>query len=201
MNERANERANERVIERVIELRTCGDCYRCCVDLGVADRPAGVRCPDLSFLAGPGMHCRRYDDRPDACREYQCFWRIVEPAVLPGRFRPDFCGAVFSGRLASDLGVPPNPGGDWMIVVAEPAYHFTLPGVICTNRVAMEAVWRLRMAGCAVMIDDRATGGRAPIDMPLRLPTHQFAHHLADTLERLRNEHQRGRQAGEGTPT
>lgn len=69
--------------------RVCGACTLCCQFYGVAeiDKPAGVWCRHCG-PAGCGIH----PTRPQACRNFECFW-LMDPA-FPEDLRPDRCGVV-----------------------------------------------------------------------------------------------------------
>lgn len=47
----------------------CAKCGACCVapDISALDKPLGLRCAHL----GPDCLCQRYEERPDACRNYR----------------------------------------------------------------------------------------------------------------------------------
>ena len=173
------------VCETKIELRSCGECTRCCVDLLIPsmDKPAGTPCGLLRHgPEHPGRHCRRYRDRPAECRGYECLWRLLDAELLPAAYRPDICGVVLSARLSSELGLPPRGTGDWLVVVAEPVHdRLGKPRAICTNPIGWEAIRRCRTLGLAVMIDEHAvTGCRAWIEEPVRTPTRRLIERLAD---------------------
>lgn len=163
-------------------LRSCGDCCRCCIDMRIGDKAAGVPCPQIACVETEDgvRRCGCYADRPEACSKYECLWRLVGVEVLLGHDRPNVLGVIFSARLASELGLPPHGTGDWLVIAALPAY--VTPGrplEICTNAKAMEAIRRLRVAGLAVLIDESACGGEQFVEPPLRKPTAEFAHRLA----------------------
>lgn len=69
--------------------RTCGDCTLCCKVMGVAalEKPGGVWCRHRV----PGG-CGIYQDRPDACRAFECVWLMDEE--MPRKFRPDLTKVV-----------------------------------------------------------------------------------------------------------
>src|SRR5262249_53138238 len=53
--------------------RSCGACTACCTVLNIKTlgKPSGCDCEHLT----PGG-CGIYPDRPEACREYHCLWRM-----------------------------------------------------------------------------------------------------------------------------
>jgi Fe-S-cluster containining protein len=55
--------------------RECGSCYACCIYLVVEEihKCSNERCVHLT---GSGhKHCGIYNDRPTACKQYECAWR------------------------------------------------------------------------------------------------------------------------------
>ena len=70
-------------------FRSCGDCSMCCkllpIELyeGQDVKPAGEWCSKWSKRTKCGI----YDERPGACREFHCLWRIS--TYLPNEMRPD----------------------------------------------------------------------------------------------------------------
>lgn len=65
--------------------RPCGECYACCVWLGIAATPLpgskrpfekypGQTCPKLDGT-NPECRCSIYDSRPQACSKYNCAWK------------------------------------------------------------------------------------------------------------------------------
>ena len=56
--------------------RTCGDCYECCIWLGISElrKYAGRACKHLSGGTNPDHRCSIYDKRPLACSQYRCTW-------------------------------------------------------------------------------------------------------------------------------
>ncbi len=65
--------------------RTCGGCTMCCKLLGVVelDKPMGVWCAHA--LKGSG--CAIYEQRPQTCRTYDCFW-LTHPEMAD-YWKPD----------------------------------------------------------------------------------------------------------------
>lgn len=72
--------------------RSCGECYKCCVGLGITELK---KYPDqpCRHLDGrnPTARCSIYDDRPDVCRNFQCLWR---DGHLEDQDRPDKSGVL-----------------------------------------------------------------------------------------------------------
>lgn len=73
--------------EARMTARDCGDCHACCIHLRLDDRPAHVRCNKL-LLDG---RCSCYAERPDACRDFYCLWRL---GFVSEAMRPDKCGVL-----------------------------------------------------------------------------------------------------------
>lgn len=70
--------------------RKCGNCSACCTVVGVAEleKPANVRCEHL----GKGKHaCKIYDERPESCAGYQCYWTH---GMASWQERPDKVGLI-----------------------------------------------------------------------------------------------------------
>jgi hypothetical protein len=59
------------------EGRECGDCYACCVHLGIDElkKYPGQTCKHLDGGLGACTRCSIYAKRPAACAKYRCFWR------------------------------------------------------------------------------------------------------------------------------
>ena len=184
-----------------VELRACGPCNRCCIDLrifqpelafGSACKPAGVPCPRLRgeprLVLGGWEWCSRYDERPEECRGFECLWRFLGGDVLDVADRPDQVGVIFSIRMASELKLPLHEGEDWLVIAAVPCYvtHRSRPPGSCpsgarqiaTDRYAMDAIRRLRTAGMTVLIDETATIGRRFLEGAMRPPTAAFLHRI-----------------------
>lgn len=198
-----------------IELRDCGACNRCCIDLRIAQaelafgadcKPAGVPCPRLgraAWLADGGWRwCTRYDERPEECSGFDCLWRFVGDDVLDVMDRPDSLEVIFSIRMAAELGLPTHEGHDWLLIVALPCYGIDAVGPrgsrpnaaaeIATNRYAMDAIRRLRTAGMTVLIDESATIGRQFLEQALRPPTAAFLQRIQAALNGRSNGPARG---------
>jgi uncharacterized protein len=71
--------------------RVCGPCTLCCRFFAVPEiaKPAQEWCAHCS-AAGCGIHA----DRPQSCRNFECFWLMDEG--FPEDLRPDRCGIVVS---------------------------------------------------------------------------------------------------------
>lgn len=65
--------------------RNCGECTLCCKLMGVPElkKPSAKWC--VSCDQGKG--CTVYEERPQSCRNFQCFWLMDEN--FPDEFRPD----------------------------------------------------------------------------------------------------------------
>lgn len=96
----------------------CEDCDGCCrvFEVKEVSKPFGAPCKHLGPTAfGPG--CRIYEERPDACRHYVCFWLDGERRggdfKLPASLRPDRCKVVMGwpwGQDRETMFVYPYPG-------------------------------------------------------------------------------------------
>lgn len=81
----------------------CGSCCACCTILGIEelDKPPNEDCRHLVSLdVAPeppkGGCCTAYDDRPGACRTFECLWlRGVFGGQNP-HHRPDRLGLMFN---------------------------------------------------------------------------------------------------------
>ncbi len=70
--------------------RNCGECTLCCKLMGVPElkKPSAKWC--VSCDQGKG--CTVYEERPQSCRNFQCFWLMDE--TFPDEFRPDRINAL-----------------------------------------------------------------------------------------------------------
>jgi Fe-S-cluster containining protein len=86
--------------------RSCGSCSLCCKVLPIRelDKPAGAWCVHCM----PGSGCAVHADRPHACRQFFCAWRL-DPGLGP-EWKPETCRFV----LAMDT------GHQALIVMADP---------------------------------------------------------------------------------
>ena len=86
-------------MEFLVAGRDCGACTVCCTVLALdaLNKPSGVTC----------SHCEKgcliHPNRPQACRDFYCAWRMLE--IFPDDWRPDLSG-VFA-QLEED-GIPPQ---------------------------------------------------------------------------------------------
>jgi Fe-S-cluster containining protein len=76
--------------------RSCGSCSLCCKVLPVQElsKPAGQWC----IHSAPGSGCSVHADRPHACREFFCAWRL-DPNLGP-EWKPEVCRFVLSADSA-----------------------------------------------------------------------------------------------------
>jgi uncharacterized protein len=74
--------------------RDCGSCSMCCKNTVIAelDKPFGRWCRHCEI----GKGCGIYQERPDTCRKFACFWLQIDS--LPDELRPDRCGAILCPR-------------------------------------------------------------------------------------------------------
>lgn len=72
--------------------RECGTCTFCCTVLGVPElaKAPGERCVHLTSKG-----CGIYDERPEACRTFDCSW--LKGSVGDMTTRPDKLRAVMGG--------------------------------------------------------------------------------------------------------
>lgn len=74
-------------------MNACGSCSLCCkmLDIAALEKPAQQWCPQCI----PGVSCKIYDARPDACRSFDCLWlasrRGAPQNFMPDELRPDRC--------------------------------------------------------------------------------------------------------------
>lgn len=73
---------------------TCGDCYACCIHLGVEElhKMLQVTCKHLTGANGPDKRCGIYASRPEACAVYKCVWRMG--LLKGGGLRPTDSGVI-----------------------------------------------------------------------------------------------------------
>ena len=69
-------------------MRQCKTCHACCTHLSIDElgKAAHVRC---QYLKPSG--CRRYNERPETCRDFMCLWRT---GGFSQAMRPDKCGVL-----------------------------------------------------------------------------------------------------------
>ncbi len=84
-----------------IDLRPCGECYACCVWLGINElkKHAGTSCSKLDGSLGATCRCSIYDSRPQACKTYSCGWRS---GLGEDFMRPDKSG-ILIGYYRAEL--------------------------------------------------------------------------------------------------
>ena len=70
---------------------TCGSCNQCCklTTIPELNKPAGQWCK----LVQIGVGCGDYENRPGACRAFECCW--LQNQTWPDDMRPDQSGLVF----------------------------------------------------------------------------------------------------------
>ncbi len=99
--------------EKVAAKRSCGKCTACCTTPTLAVpgcNPLGGVCAHLRKTSrGRRPGCSIYEDRPQLCRDYACYWRL---GVLTTKERPDNLGLIFDSsapqvdQLIAEVGVP-----------------------------------------------------------------------------------------------
>jgi len=82
---------NVRLLEKHL-TRKCGDCYACCVHLGIEElrKWPGQTCKHLDGTIAD-KRCTVYENRPKACSSYYCGW-IAN--MGPEDLRPDKSGVL-----------------------------------------------------------------------------------------------------------
>jgi hypothetical protein len=80
----------ERTLDASIQERRCDGCTGCCTALTILElnKPADVTCRHVCATG-----CSIYADRPKACSEYLCAWKI---GIGTSEQRPDKVGIVLS---------------------------------------------------------------------------------------------------------
>lgn len=98
---------------------SCDGCAACChlVPVDEINKPGCQWCKFVERMA-TGRRCGIYQERPDACRTFECIWlqsQVRTPAngfpagqVLPPALRPDRCHVVFSQDAYLNGRVDPN---------------------------------------------------------------------------------------------
>ena len=103
--------------------RACGSCTLCCAIFGVPEIAKPIYEPCLQRTA---QGCAIHADRPQSCRNFECFWLMDDS--FPEDMRPDLCGVVVSWNEDHDsvvLHLDPerpdalseSPGADWLGVL------------------------------------------------------------------------------------
>lgn len=79
-------------------MSRCGDCSLCCTILAVPelDKPANVPCVHLTKRG-----CGIYEDRPQACRDYECIFLKVG---LQSSFRPSRMRFLVDLHMSGEVG-------------------------------------------------------------------------------------------------
>lgn len=85
-------------------MKDCGGCTVCCKLLNV---PGLAGCGEQCPHACPGTGCMIYEERPDVCLGFDCFWRAES---WPDELRPDKCNVLFEAL----------PGVKTILVSVEP---------------------------------------------------------------------------------
>lgn len=105
---------------------SCGECGECCVrfDIPELNKAAGKTCRHFNSGAG----CTIYDDRPNTCRAYRCYWLLTQEddrfKKMRSDMRPDKIGVVFEFK--------PSPEGQIIVLTVDPAR----PEMINDDRVS-----------------------------------------------------------------
>src|SRR5215472_4012184 len=75
--------------------RQCGDCFACCVHLGITElkKYPDQPCKHLDGALGPDKRCSIYAKRPSACAIYKCLWR---QGIGPDWLRPADSGILIT---------------------------------------------------------------------------------------------------------
>ncbi len=87
------------------EPRPCGECALCCKlqEIEELKKPAGRWCQHFATHKG----CRIYDQRPQACRSYQCVWTMMRG--FGDEWRPDRAKFLMDAG-ENQIIVYPDPG-------------------------------------------------------------------------------------------
>lgn len=96
----------------IAEGKACGACGLCCKLIGVQSiaKPQFVWCKSYS----KGVGCKVYEDRPDDCRSFVCYW--MHTPNLGEDWRPDRCGFVMhiaEGGARLNIEVDPSAPQTW----------------------------------------------------------------------------------------
>lgn len=90
--------------------RSCGECYACCVHLGIEElkKYPGQSCKHLDGNLGATTRCSVYQNRPLACQTYYCGWiggmgsddfRPDKSGILATMYPPTEEGGIFNLTL------------------------------------------------------------------------------------------------------
>jgi len=87
-----------------MKTRECGSCAECCYSLLINEFKDGfLLCKNLSLKNSNLRHrCGIYEDRPKACREFECLWK---DGGLPFSMRPDLIKTLFFGQNHENFGL------------------------------------------------------------------------------------------------
>jgi uncharacterized protein len=88
-------------------VRPCGGCNACCRTAAVPEieKPAGKWCSHCAIGGG----CKVYEQRPQACRDFHCLWKVMPD--FPEELRPDRCRVIW--QMTEDgtaVATPDYPG-------------------------------------------------------------------------------------------
>jgi hypothetical protein len=88
---------NVKIIDKQIARlgRSCGECYACCVHLGIEalHKWPGQPCKHLDGSGGADKRCTIYQSRPRACSHYYCGWLA---GIGSDNIRPDRSGILIT---------------------------------------------------------------------------------------------------------
>jgi len=97
-----------------VEGRTCGECFTCCVVMGVPPLAKGnfSVCKHMMPPRAEGC-CGQYESRPEPCRAFQCHWLT---GYIDGDERrgPDRLGLMFTSTEIKENG--------WVLLTAWEAW-------------------------------------------------------------------------------
>ena len=123
-----SESAKREMLDTLNSKRPCGECYACCVGLGVLELKKWPMqaCFKLDGQE-PCARCTIYDSRPTACQTYNCGWR----SGFGGQdARPDKSGLLVTiyprERLGDDSSIPNMPVIAATIIIMDPGKAGTL---------------------------------------------------------------------------
>lgn len=94
-------------------MRECGSCKVCCCLPDLKEemgKPAWTWC-DHCDLSGGERGCRIYDERPEACKRFECFW--LRTPQLPDSYRPDKCKVLITTTKGKIVLWNVYPGAIW----------------------------------------------------------------------------------------
>lgn len=106
-SEEFRQMSREQQIEYMRNFRACGECYACCVHLGIEElkKWPGQACKHLDGAHGPEHRCSIYEKRPGACSGYYCAWLVGFGAEGD---RPDKSGVLCTLYPPTESGGPFN---------------------------------------------------------------------------------------------